>query len=320
MAGSIPRSGISKAMRQTGQSRSTAASGVLPQTALPGSRRPGTTVVRFIRRKPLGALGGGIVLGMLVVAIFAPWLAPYNPQAFIDGGSARLQPPSWRFPMGTDNLGRDILSRVIYGARLSMLVGFVSTFFGTGLGALVALGTAYAGGKWDLMAQRLMDVLWAFPSLVIAIVIVAVLGRNTTNLIIAIAIVVIPSTARVVRSAVLVVKETEYVQAARAVGAQQWHIVWRYIAPNCLAPYLIIATASLGGAIITEASLSFLGLGVPPPAPSWGRDLFGSAQKFAELAPWMPIMPGIAMSLTVYGFNLFGDAIRDIFDPRLRGR
>ena len=306
-------------MRQTLHSRTAAPLGGFQGTAAHGIPHRGAFLLRFIRRKPLGALGGGIVLGMLVVAIFAPWLAPYNPQEFMDGGSARLQPPSWRFPMGTDNLGRDILSRVIYGARLSMLVGFVSTFFGTGIGAIIALSTAYAGGKWDLMAQRFMDVLWAFPSLVIAIVIVAVLGRSTTNLIIAIAIVVIPSTARVVRSAVLVVKETEYVQAARAIGAQQWRIVWRYIAPNCLAPYLIIATASLGGAIITEASLSFLGLGVPPPAPSWGRDLFGAAQKFAELAPWMPIMPGIAISLTVYGFNLFGDAIRDILDPRLRG-
>ena len=182
-----------------------------------------------------------------------------------------------------------------------MLVGFVSTFFGTGIGAVIALVTAYLGGKWDLMAQRFMDVLWSFPSLIIAIV-------------------VIPSAARVVRSAVLAVKETEYVQAARAAGANQQRIVFRHVAANCLAPYLIIATASLGSAIITEASLSFLGLGVPPPAPSWGRDLFGSAQKFAELAPWMPIMPGIAISLTVYGFNLFGDAIRDILDPRLRGR
>jgi peptide/nickel transport system permease protein len=278
-----------------------------------------TTVVRFACRKPLGALGGLIVLVMLVVAIFAPCIAPYNPQEFIEGGSARLQPPSFHFPMGTDNLGRDILSRVIYGARLSLPVAFVSTFCGTGIGAMIALLTAYWGGPWDLMAQRFMDILWAFPSLVIAIVIVAVLGRSTTNVIIAIAIVVIPSAARVVRSAVLVVKETEYVQAAQAVGASQWRIMVRYIAPNCMAPYLIIATASLGGAIITEASLSFLGLGVPPPAPSWGRDLFGSAQKFAELAPWMPIMPGLAMSLTVYGFNLLGDAIRDILDPRLRG-
>jgi peptide/nickel transport system permease protein len=277
-------------------------------------------MVRFVRRKPLGALGGCIVLGMLLVAIFAPWIAPHSPQEFIEGGSARLQRPSWRFPMGTDNLGRDILSRVIYGARLSMLVGFISTFFGTGIGATIALLTGYMGGKWDLVAQRFMDILWSFPSLVIAIVVVAVLGRSTPNLIVAIAIVVIPSAARVVRSAVLVVKETEYVQAALAVGANQWRIVVRHIAPNCLAPYLIIATASLGGAIITEASLSFLGLGVPPPAPSWGRDLFGSAQKFAELAPWMPIMPGIAISLTVYGFNLFGDAVRDVLDPRLRGR
>ncbi len=311
MAGLTPRSATSNSagVRASAQS----------ETRLHTSPAWGARLVRFVRRKPLGALGGCIVLGMLVLALFAPWLAPYSPETFIEGGSARLQPPSWRFPMGTDNLGRDILSRVIHGARLSMLVGFVSTFFGTGIGAVLALVTAYLGGRWDLLAQRLMDVLWAFPSLVIAIVIIAVLGRSTTNLIIAIAIVVIPSAARVVRSAVLVVKETDYVQAARAVGASQWRIIWRCIAPNCLAPYLIIATASLGGAIITEASLSFLGLGVPPPAPSWGRDLFGSAQKFAELAPWMPIMPGLAISLTVYGFNLFGDAMRDIFDPRLRG-
>ena len=309
MAGSTPRSGISKAAVARRYDEA-------PLAPPPGW---GIALVRFVRRKPLGALGGGIVLGMLVLALFASWLAPYSPEEFIHGGSARLQPPSWRFPMGTDNLGRDILSRVIHGARLSMLVGFVSTLFGTGIGALLALATAYWGGRWDLLAQRLMDILWAFPSLVIAIVIIAVLGRSTTNLIIAIAIVVIPSTARVVRSAVLGVKETDYVQAARAIGAGQWRIMWRYIAPNCLAPYLVIATASLGGAIITEASLSFLGLGVPPPAPSWGRDLFGSAQKFAELAPWMPIMPGLAISLTVYGFNLFGDAIRDILDPRLRG-
>ena len=273
----------------------------------------------FARRKPLGAVGGLIVLGMLILAIFAPWISPYMPQEFIEGGSARLQPPSLRFPMGTDNLGRDILSRVIHGARLSMLVGFMSTLFGTGIGAVVALLSAYWGGKWDLTVQRLMDILWSFPSLIIAIVVIAVLGRSTTNLIIAIAIVVIPSTARVVRSSVLAVKETEYVQAARAAGASQWRIIFRHVAPNCVAPYIIIATASLGGAIITEASLSFLGLGVPPPAASWGRDLFGSAQKFAELAPWMPIMPGIAISLTVYGFNLFGDAIRDVLDPRLRG-
>ena len=276
-------------------------------------------LVSFARRKPLGAIGGLIVAGMLLVAIFAPWLAPYSAEEFIEGGSARLHAPSLDFPMGTDHLGRDILSRVIYGARLSMLVGFLSTLFGTGLGALIALVSAYVGGKWDLIAQRMMDILWSFPSLIIAIVVVAVLGRSTTNLIIAIAIVVIPSTARVVRSSVLIVKESDYVQAARAAGASQWRIIFFHVAPNCVAPYIIIATASLGGAIITEASLSFLGLGIPPPAPSWGRDLFGSAQKFAELAPWMPIMPGIAISLTVYGFNLFGDAIRDVLDPRLRG-
>ena len=273
----------------------------------------------FITAKPLGAFGAFVVIGALLVAIFAPWLAPYPPEEFIDGGSARLKPPSLAFPMGTDNLGRDILSRVIYGARISMLVGVLSTILGAGLGAIIALFASYAGGVWDLLVERVMDILWSFPSLIIAIVIIAVLGRTTTNLIIAIGIVIIPSTARVVRSTVLAVKESEYVQSARAAGASHLRIIFRHVAPNCVAPYIVIATASLGSAIITEASLSFLGLGVPPPAPSWGRDLFGAAQKFAELAPWMPIMPGIAISLTVYGFNLFGDAIRDLLDPRLRG-
>ncbi|MCH8061733.1 MAG: ABC transporter permease [Chloroflexi bacterium] len=277
------------------------------------------SLLNFARRKPLGAIGGAIVLLMIVLAIFAPLLAPYDPTLLIDGGSARLKAPSLAFPMGTDNLGRDILSRVIWGARLSMMVGFLATFFGTGAGALIALATAYWGGKADLITQRFMDVIWAFPSLVVAIVIIAVLGRNLTNVIIAISIVVVPSSARVVRSIVLVVKESDYVQAAHAVGASQWRIIFRHVAPNCGAPYIIIATATLGGAIITEASLSFLGLGIPPPTPSWGRDLFGSAQKFAELAPWMPIMPGIAISVAVYGFNLFGDALRDVLDPRLRG-
>ena len=284
-------------------------------------RRPGLleTVVKFVRRKPLGAIGGIIVLGMVVLAIFAPLLAPYSPEEFIDGGSARLSPPSINFPLGTDNLGRDILSRVIWGARLSMLVGFLATIFGTGAGAIIALVTAYLGGRADLITQRFMDIMWAFPSLVVAIVVIAVLGRSTTNVIIAISIVVVPSAARVVRSSVLVVRETDYVQAAHALGVGQWRIMLRHVAPNCVAPYIIVATATLGGAIITEASLSFLGLGIPPPTPSWGRDLFGSAQKFAELAPWMPIMPGIAISVAVYGFNLFGDAMRDVLDPRLRG-
>ena len=230
-----------------------------------------------------------------------------------------MSAPSLRFPLGTDNLGRDMLSRAIWGARLSMMVGFVATILGTGSGAVIALTSAYMGGKADLITQRFMDVIWAFPSLVVAIIIIAVLGRSLTNVIIAISIVVVPSTARVVRSSVLVVKESDYVQAAQALGAGQWRIIFRHVAPNCIAPYIIIATATLGGAIITEASLSFLGLGIPPPAPSWGRDLFGSAQKFAELAPWMPIVPGAAISLAVYGFNLFGDAMRDVLDPRLRG-
>ncbi|HLE81521.1 MAG TPA: ABC transporter permease [Dehalococcoidia bacterium] len=273
-------------------------------------------LLRFVRQKPLGTAGAVILALTVASAIFASQLAGYDPNAMsID----LLKAPSLGHPLGTDNMGRDIFSRVLYGARTSLLVGFVATVMGTGTGALIGLTTAYWGRGWDLAAQRFMDMLWAFPTLIIAMVMMMVLGTSLRNVIIAISIVILPTSARIVRSQVLKVKEMEYVTAAQALGASGWRILFRHIAPNCMAPYIIVVSATLGGTIVTEASLSFLGLGVPPPTPSWGRDLFATGQTYSELAPWMPIAPGLALSFVVYGFNLLGDAIRDVLDPRLRG-
>ena len=271
---------------------------------------------RLIGQKPLGFVGALILVFISVLAVFAPWIAPLDPNTltvdFLKGPSAA----HW---LGTDTTGRDVFSRVVWGGRVSLLVGVTATVLGTGTGAVIAVATAYWGGKVDIVAQRFMDIIWAFPSLIVAMVLVFVIGSSTRNVIFAISIVVVPSAARVVRSQVLAVKEMEYTRAASAIGAGDWRIMLHHIAPNCMAPYIIVASITLGGAITTEASLSFLGMGIPPPTPSWGRDLFGAARQYAELAPWMAIAPGVALSLAVYGFNLLGDAVRDVLDPRLRG-
>ncbi len=271
---------------------------------------------RFMRQKPLGFVGALLLIFISVVAILAPWISPVDPNSL---SISILQGPSAAHWFGTDTTGRDVFSRVAWGGRVSLLVGVTATFLGTGTGAIIAVATSYWGGKVDIIAQRFMDILWAFPSLIIAMVLIFVLGTSTRNVIFAISIVVIPSAARVVRSQVLTVKEMEYTTAARAVGADDWRIMLHHITPNCMAPYIIVASITLGAAITTEASLSFLGMGIPPPTPSWGRDLFGAARQYAELAPWMAVAPGVALSLAVYGFNLLGDAVRDILDPRLRG-
>ncbi len=271
---------------------------------------------RLIRQKPLGFAGFLLLVLITLLAIFAPWIAPVDPNSLsID----ILQGPSALHWFGTDTTGRDVFSRVAWGGRVSLLVGVTATLLGTGTGAVIAVVTAYLGGKVDIIAQRFMDIIWAFPSLIVAMVLMFVIGTSTRNVIFAISIVVVPSAARVVRSQVLAVKETEYTTAARAIGASDMRIMWHHITRNCLAPYIIVASITLGGAITTEASLSFLGMGIPPPTPSWGRDLFGAARQYAELAPWMAIAPGVALSLAVYGFNLLGDAVRDVLDPRLRG-
>jgi peptide/nickel transport system permease protein len=225
--------------------------------------------------------------------------------------------PSSQYLLGSDWLGRDTLSRIVYGARTSIYVGFLATLLGTLAGGLLNVFSAYKGGIVDMLVQRVMDVLLAFPTLIMALAIMAVLGTSVNNTVIAIAIPFIPRAGRVVRSAALTVKESQYVEVSRAVGCRARRIVFRHIIPNCIAPYLIIATALLGTAIVVEASLSFLGLGVDPQTPSWGSAL-AEAMEFWESSPWLAIFPGMAISLAVFGVNLLGDALRDVLDPRLK--
>ena len=272
-------------------------------------------LLRFSREKPLGAAGAFLVLAMILVAILSPWLAPADPVRTHVRDA--LASPSGQYLLGSDELGRDSLSRIIYGARVSILVGFLATLLGTVVGTLLNVFSAYKGGWVDITIQRVMDVLLAFPTLIMALAIMAVLGPSLRNVIIAISIPFIPRAGRVVRSAALAVKEQQYIEAARAVGASQWRIVFLHVLPNCMAPYIIVATAFLGTAILVEASLSFLGLGIPPPTPSWGRSL-AESMEFFNSAPWLAIFPGIAISLAVFGVNLLGDALRDVLDPRLK--
>ena len=284
-------------------------------TAEPGSRWV-STLLTFCRRRPLGAIGAGIVVIMLLVAVFAPWLAPYDPVT-VDFG-AMLSPPGAKHWLGTDAFGRDVLSRLIYGSRTALLVGFGSALLGATAGAVLGVGSAYFGGKIDLYLQRLMDVLLCFPLIILALAIVAIMGNNLSNLILAITIPMIPRCALVIRSSALSIREMPYVDAARASGFTHRRIILRHMLPNVMAPYLIMLTAFLGQAILLEASLSFLGLGVQEPTAAWGLMLRGAAVEFAETAPWMAIFPGVAISLSVFAFNLFGDSLRDALDPKLR--
>jgi peptide/nickel transport system permease protein len=273
-------------------------------------------VVKFIRTKPLGAAGAIIILVMIVVAALAQVLAPYD--AYHANYALQFARPSVDHLLGTDEFGRDLLSRIIYGARIALFVGFTASFVGCTLGGLLGVISAYLGGKVDLLLERLMDILLAFPQLILALAIASILGPAVQNVVIAIAIPIIPRAARVVRATALSVKENVYVEAVSALGAARWRIVLRHIVPNVVAPYIIMLTAQLGGAILAEAALSYLGLGAAEPTPSWGLMLSGSALSYAEKAPWLPIFPGIAISLGVFGFNLFGDSLRDALDPKLR--
>ena len=273
-------------------------------------------VVKFIRTKPLGAAGAMIILGMMVVATLARALAPYD--AYQADYALQFARPSVEHWFGTDEFGRDLLSRIMYGARIALFVGFTASFIGCTLGGLLGVVSAYVGGKVDLLLERLMDILLAFPQLILALAIASILGPAVENVVIAIAIPIIPRAARVVRATALSVKENVYVEAVSALGAPRWRIVLRHIVPNVVAPYIIMLTAQLGGAILAEAALSYLGLGAAEPTPSWGLMLSGSALSYAEKAPWLPLFPGIAISLGVFGFNLFGDSLRDALDPKLR--
>lgn len=277
----------------------------------------GSNLLTFSRRKPLGGLGLALVLGMTLIAAFAPLISPYDPiQIYFD---KTFVPPGGQFLLGTDNVGRDILSRIIWGSRISLYVALTSVALGASVGFLIGLVTAHFGGMVDILLQRLVDSLMAFPTLVLAIAIVGVLGPSANNVVAAIALVLVPQMARVIRSAALSAKGNQYIEAARAIGCSDARIIVYHLLPQCIAPFIVVATAEMGWAIVVEASLSFLGVGIPPPAPSWGGMLSGAAQRYAQTAPWIPFFPGIAITVTVFGFNYLGDSLRDIWDPRLRG-
>ncbi len=271
---------------------------------------------RFARTKPLATIGAVIAVGLGLAAIFAPFISPYDPVAL--HYTDRLVAPNLTYFWGTDHLGRDVMSRVIFGTRVSLYVGILAVTLGQTGGGIIGILSGYFGGKLDVAVQRVMDALMAFPTLILGLMLVAALGPSVENIILAIAIVQTPLTARVARAATIAVRGLAFVDAARAIGADDWRIVFRHVLPQTLAPFIVIASIELPHAILVEASLSFLGLGIPPPAPSWGSMLAGEGGQFVTQAPWLAIFPGVAISLTVFAFNMLGDGLRDVLDPRLR--
>lgn len=296
-----------------------------PALALPLQRgrdrsrgaRLGAGLGSFLRKKPLGALGAVVILLAVLLALFAPVVAPADPiqTSLINA----LEAPSGGHLFGTDANGRDLLSRVIYGARTSLGIGLGAVLLGVSAGTLLGVIGGFLGGVVDMLFQRLMDMLQAFPTVVLAMAIVAAAGISYPNIIIAIGVTIIPSVARVVRSAVLTVRENQYIDAARALGASDPRLMLRHVLPNVAAPIIVLTSVVIGQAIISEATLSFLGLGVQEPRPSWGGMLAGNAQRHIEDAPWLVIFPGLALALVVFAFNMLGDALRDVLDPRMRG-
>ncbi|MEK7872597.1 MAG: ABC transporter permease, partial [Chloroflexota bacterium] len=265
---------------------------------------------------PLGALGGLLLLGMTFIAVAAPVISPFDPLDVF--ANKRFSPPGGEFILGSDHVGRDILSRIFYGAQVSLYVGLLSVAIGTTAGCITGLISGYFGGKVDAIIQRIVDTIMAFPILILALLVVTVLGSSANNVVIAVSVILFPQGARIVRAAVLAVRESEYVTAAKVVGCRDTRIMFLHILPQCVAPYIVLATAQLGWAIVVEATLSFLGVGTPPPWPSWGNMLSGLARTYIEQAPWLAIFPGVALSLSVFGVNLLGDALRDVLDPRLK--
>ncbi len=287
-----------------------------PADQAPSRPSPLALLWQFCVQNPLGAAGGFLVLVMIVMAISAELVTVYDPTS--NNFGAMLEPPSREYWLGTDQFGRDVYTRIVFGARTALLVGFVSAFVGGTIGLILGVASAYFGGRFDLIFQRVMDVLMAFPLIILALAVVSIFGTGIQNVILAITVPFIPRCARVVRSSALAVRETPFIDAARACGFGHTRIVLRHMVPNVMAPYLIMVTAAVGQAILIEASLSFLGLGVQEPVPAWGLMLRGGAQEYAESAPWVAIFPGVAISLAVFGFNLFGDALRDWLDPKMK--
>ena len=272
---------------------------------------------RFVRRKPLGAFGAVVALLLIVVAVFAPFIATHDPAE--TNPALVYAPPGSQLLLGGDQLGRDVFSRLVYGARVSLYAGLLSAFIGASIGMVAGVASVHFGGKTDLILQRVIDTMMAFPPLILAIAIMAALGASLNNVVIALSVAYIPSAARVLRSQALAVKEMDYVLAARAIGAGHGRIIFRCMIPNCLALYIVLISVFLGTAIVAEATLSFLGIGVPPDVPSWGGMLNGAAQTYVHLAPWLGVFPGLAIAIVVFAWNLLGDALRDVLDPRLRG-
>jgi peptide/nickel transport system permease protein len=284
-------------------------------------RRP-NPVLNFIRKEPLGFIGFLIILLYFGLAFGAYWISPFHPEE-IDF-AAMLAAPSADHPMGTDQYGRDVFSRLVYGARTAMAVGILSALLGCTAGALIGATSGYFGGRIDNVIQRIVDIMLAFPIIILAMVVVAVLGKWVVlgvdmNLIVAIAFPMVPKMARIARSSTLSIVQMPYIDAARAAGYSHARIILRHITPNIIAPYLVMVTAFIAQAILLEASLSFLGLGVTEPTPAWGLMLSGASADFYKAAPWMILFPGVAITLAVFAFNLFGDSLRDWLDPKMKG-
>lgn len=282
----------------------------------PARRNPLPGFARFLRRNPLGAFGFTILLIVALAALLAPLVAPYDPNA---PGRDLLQGPSWDHFFGTDRTGRDVFSRVLYGARPSLAVGLGSVAMGATIGVLLGLASGFLGGWLDVSVQRLADIVQAFPLIVLVLLLVNTVGQGVDRTIVLLGLAVWPGVARLVRASVLSEREREYVTAARAMGVSPRRIMVRHLLPNVAAPVMVWATTAVAGVMLAAASLSFLGFGIPLSTPSWGGDLSGSSRNFFTFAPWMAIFPGLALALTVLGFNFFGDAVRDALDPRLRG-
>lgn len=293
-----------------------------PRSAAQARPKRPNPVLHFIRKQPLGFIGFLIILMYFTLAVGAAWISPFHPEE-IDF-AAMLTGPNHEHIMGTDQYGRDVFSRLVYGARTAMAVGIISAFLGCSAGALIGATSGYFGGRIDNLIQRIVDIMLAFPIIILAMVVVAVLGKWLVfgvdmNLIIAIALPMVPKMARIARSSTLSIAQMPYIDAARAAGYSHARIILRHIAPNIVAPYLVMVTAFIAQAILLEASLSFLGLGVTEPTPAWGLMLSGASADFYKAAPWMILFPGLAITLSVFAFNLFGDSLRDWLDPKMKG-
>jgi peptide/nickel transport system permease protein len=272
----------------------------------------------FLYRQPVGSIGMVLVLIFGLAGIFAEWIAPYSPTA--NDFSVMTESPGWAHWLGTDQLGRDLLSRILFGARTAFIVGLTSALVGGLSGLVIGVASAYFGGQLDLWLQRVLDIVMAFPLIIMALAVVSIFGTGIQNVIVAITIPLIPRCARVVRSSALAIREVPYVDAARALGFGHTRIILCHMVPNVMGPFLVIITAFVGQAILAEAALSYLGLGVQEPVPAWGLMLQGGAEEYATTAPWIAVFPGLAIMLTVFGINLFGDSLRDVLDPKMRDR